>query len=295
MTVLKTHSLSKNYGKVRAVQDLSIQIEQGWIYGILGPNGSGKTTTLSMLLDIIPPNSGNYEWFGEAPSHKHRKRIGSLLETPNFYGYLSGERNLKIAAEIKEVSHSDIDRVLKIVNLHDRKKDAFKTYSLGMKQRLAVASALLGEPDVLLLDEPTNGLDPQGISDTRALIKQIAQEGTTIILASHMLDEVEKVCSHVAILKKGVLMVEGKVEEILGDENIIEVKADDLDLLQTMLRALPMEIEIERELDTLILTLPKHVSNKDINQYLFEKGIVLTHLASRKKNLEMQFLEITNQ
>lgn len=293
MTILNTKGLSKNYGNITALADLSIKVEQGSIYGLLGPNGSGKTTTLSILLDIIPANSGTYEWFGNPPSHKSRKKIGSLLETPNFYNYLSGERNLKIAAEIKGVPYADIDRVLKIVNLHNRRKSPFKTYSLGMRQRLSVASALLGNPEVLLLDEPTNGLDPQGISDTRSLIKRVAQEGVTIIMASHMLDEVEKVCTDVAILKKGKLLIEGKVEDILSEEQRIEVQSGNLDILYYTLLNHPTKLEVEKTTQSIIVSLPEGITSGDINAFLFDKGIVLTHLSSKKKNLEMQFLEIT--
>jgi len=293
--VLITNKLSKRYGTLEVLKDLSLEVMRGSIFGLLGPNGSGKTTTLGILLDVIPQNSGTYTWFEkEGPTNKLRKKIGAILETPNFYGYLSAERNLKISADIKGVDHSDIDRVLKIVDLFDRRTDKFKTFSLGMKQRLAIGAALLGKPEVLLLDEPTNGLDPQGIAEIRKLILMIASQGITIILASHMLDEVEKICSHVAIIKSGVLLFQGKVDEILGVENLLEVKADDMDELYRALKEYANIIEIKRELDRFVVKLPKEISNGEINQYFFSKGITLTHLVSKKKNLEMQFLEITN-
>ncbi len=294
--VLTTLGLTKRYGGLTAVDQLSLEVGKGTIFGLLGPNGSGKTTTLGMLLDIIQPTSGAYQWFGQAGSPGSRKRIGSILETPNFMGYLSGERNLKIAAEIKGVAYDDIERVLKIVELYDRKDDRFKTYSLGMKQRLALASALLGNPEVLLLDEPTNGLDPQGIADVRELIRKVAREyGITVILASHLLDEVEKLCSHVAIIKKGKLLVQGGVDEILGEEHIVEVQATDNEQLLKALNSYSGISDIKKELDKYVVKVADGATNETINKFLFEQGVVLTHLASRKKNLEAEFLELTKE
>jgi len=292
--VLTTNKLSKSYGSLQVLKDISLEVEQGAVFGLLGPNGSGKTTTLGILLDIIPQNSGTYKWFNQEPSFKLRKRIGAILETPNFFGYLSAERNLKISADIKEVPYADIERVLKIVDLFDRRNDKFKTFSLGMKQRLSIGAALLGKPEVLLLDEPTNGLDPQGIAEIRNLILMIARQGITIILASHMLDEVEKVCSHVAIIKKGTLLIQGKVDEILGDEDLLELKADNMPELHNAIKEFAVFVDVKMESDKYVVKLSRKISNGDINQYFFSKGIVLTHLASKKKNLEKQFLEITN-
>jgi len=295
MKILTINKLSKSYGTVNVLKELSLEVAQGSIFGLLGPNGSGKTTTLGILLDIIPQNSGSYNWFEqENLSYEARKKMGAILETPNFFGYLSAERNLKISADIKEVAYSDIERVLKIVDLFERRHDKFKTFSLGMKQRLAIAAALLGKPEVLLLDEPTNGLDPQGIAEIRNLILKIAKQGITIMLASHLLDEVEKICSHVAIIKKGVLLFHGKVDEILGNENILELKAENMDKLNDALKEYASVINIEKEPNKYVVKFPNSISNGEVNQYFFSKGIALTHLASKKKNLEMQFLEITN-
>ncbi len=292
--VLNTYNLTKKYGSLQVLKEVSLEIEKGSVFGLLGPNGSGKTTTLGIILDIIPQNKGTYEWFGQAPTNLSRKKIGAIVETPNFYGYLSAERNLMISAEIKEAPYSDIERVLKIVDLFDRRKDKFKTFSLGMKQRLSIAAALLGNPEVLVLDEPTNGLDPQGIAEIRNIILKVAKQGITIILASHMLDEVEKVCSHVAIIKKGALLVQGKVDEILGETYLLELKADNMEELHIAIKEFAMVVDVKLELDKYIVKLSKKISNGEINKYFFSKGIALTHLASRKKNLEMQFLEITN-
>ncbi|MEI7662546.1 MAG: ATP-binding cassette domain-containing protein, partial [Bacteroidota bacterium] len=198
--VLSISSISKRYGKIQAVSDLSLEVKKGQVFGILGPNGSGKTTTLSIILELLKANSGSFKWFGRAASKESRKRIGSVIESPNFFPYLSPVVNLKIVADIKDQEYDDIERVLHLTGLYDRRNSKFRTFSFGMKQRLAVASALLGNPDVLILDEPTNGLDPQGIAHIRELILHIAGQGTTIIIASHLLDEVQKICSHVAVL-----------------------------------------------------------------------------------------------
>ncbi len=206
MSILTVENLSKSYGRVEALKNVSFSVPEGTVFGILGPNGSGKTTTLGTITDILKPTSGSYKLFGEPTSAASRRKIGTLLETPNFYHYLSGVQNLEIVAEIKQHGKEDIDRVLETVDLTKRKDSKFSTYSLGMKQRLAIASCLLGSPSVLIFDEPTNGLDPVGIAEIRELMKRLYREGKTIIMASHLLDEVEKVCTDVAILKRGELI-----------------------------------------------------------------------------------------
>jgi ABC-2 type transport system ATP-binding protein len=293
-SVLRTFKLSKQYGALKAVNDLNIEVPKGSVYGILGPNGSGKTTTLGILLDVIPATTGIFKWFNQDPTPQHRQRIGSILETPNFYGYLSAERNLKISADIKGAPYSDIERVLHLVNLYDRKDSKFKYFSLGMKQRLSIAAALLGKPEVLILDEPTNGLDPQGIFEIRELIHRAAADGMTIIMASHMLDEVEKICTDVAIIKNGTLLIQGRVSDILTEGNLIEVQATDMTELYVALRDHSAVTDITRELDKYVVRFNTEIPNDQLNRYLFEKGIALTHLAGRRKNLETQFLEMTN-
>ncbi len=292
--ILTINNLTKQYGKRVVLNNLSLNVEKGSVYGLLGPNGSGKTTTLSILLDIIPPNNGTYEWFGQAENHQSRKKIGSLLESPNFYGYLSAERNLKIAADIKEVPYSDIERVLKFVSLYERRNDSFKTFSLGMKQRLAIASALLGNPEILVLDEPTNGLDPKGIYEIRELIFSISNQGITIIIASHILDEIEKVCTDVAIIKNGNLITKGKVSDILSEDQILEVGSTNLEALHDALKGISGINSIRKELNIMALSLNGDMNAETINKMLLQKGIIVNHLAFRKKNLEMQFLELTN-
>jgi len=293
--VLQTNNLTKKYGRLTALDDFTLDIPKGTVYGILGPNGSGKTTTLAIVLDVLRENKGTFHWFDESePNHISRKKIGSILETPNFYPYLSAEKNLKIVAAIKEVDKSNVDRILNIVGLLERRNDKFATFSLGMKQRLSIAAALLGEPEVLLLDEPTNGLDPQGISEIRQLIIEVAQRGTTVIIASHLLDEIEKVCTNVAIIKKGKLLTQGKVDEILSDDNILELKSDDLNKLYLTVKTFSGIKNVEQLANTVRVTLENEIPAYRVNQFLFENGIVLSHLESKKKSLEMQFLEFTN-
>ena len=293
--ILSISNITKFYGRIRALQQLSFEVPEGSVFGILGPNGSGKTTLLGILTDVLKANEGTYQWFGQPPSAAQRKRIGTLLETPNFYHYLSGQRNLEIAAAIKGCDARDISRVLELVRLTERRKSKFSTYSLGMKQRLAIASCLLGNPSILVFDEPTNGLDPAGIAEIRQLIRELAHEGKTIILASHLLDEVEKVCTHVAILQKGQLITAGNVNEVLVNENMVALAAPDLDALKTTLMSFPGVRDIKKVDLQLQVFFEKDQPNLgSINQYCFEKGIVLNHLELRKRSLESKFIELTN-
>lgn len=294
MNVLSLKSISKNYGAIHALNSVSFDVPEGSVFGILGPNGSGKTTMLGIVMDILRPSSGSFTFFDQPPSATMRKQIGTLLETPNFYHYLSAEKNLRISAEIKGQGYNDIDEVLKKVNLFERKDSKFSTYSLGMKQRLAIAAALLGNPSVLIFDEPTNGLDPVGIAQIRELIKSLAREGKTIIMASHLLEEVEKVCTHVAILKKGILLAAGNVDEILVNEDIIEVAASDLALLEQYLQNIGGYSAIKNTGSFIQLFFANGTAKPDdINRYCFNNGITLTHLQLKKKSLESKFLELT--
>jgi ABC-2 type transport system ATP-binding protein len=295
MQILAVENLSKKYGSIQALKNVSFTVAQGSVFGILGPNGSGKTTLLATIMDIVKPTDGSFKLFGEVPAEKHRQQIGTLLETPNFYHYLSGERNLKIAAEIKQKGMEDIPRALQMVNLTQRKNSKFSTYSLGMKQRLAIASCLLGNPEVMVFDEPTNGLDPVGIAEIRELIKGLNREGKTIIMASHLLDEVEKVCTHVAILKKGDLIAAGDVNEILSTEDIIEVAANDAARLHAVIAGMNGYNSLKENGKFLQLFYPAGTANlEEINRYCFNNHIVLTHLQLKKKSLEAKFIELTN-
>ncbi len=291
--MLKISNLTKKYGPITAVNNLSLEVDDGNVFGILGPNGSGKTTTLGIILGIIKANSGAYEWFeGETPRNT-RRRIGAILETPNFYPYLNADDNLDIIAHIKKVSKPRVDELLELVNLKHRRKSRFKTYSLGMKQRLAIAGALIGDPDVLIFDEPTNGLDPQGIAEVRNTLLQIADTGKTIIMASHILDEVEKICSHVAIIKNGTLLATGTVGSILEMDQEIILSSDDNNKLLEILTPLAHLYNLKVQNGFITGSLKEGFSTADINLLAFQKGITLTHLVAKKPSLESEFLEIT--
>lgn len=290
--ILRIQQLSKNFGSIHALQQVSFEVPEGSVMGILGPNGSGKTTLLSIILDVLKASSGSYEWLRLPSTNHHRTQIGTLLETPNFYHYLSAVDNLKITAAIKNCSTEDIEPALKLVGLWERKDSAFQTYSLGMKQRLAIANALLGKPKVLVLDEPTNGMDPMGISEIRALIKTLNQNGTTIIMASHLLDEVEKVCTHVAILKQGQLLIAGPVLEVLSQEDCIEVKAQNLEALLQLLLQYPASKNVRISNDT-VMIYGNELDLAHINQYCMQQGTILTHLLQKRTSLEAKFIELT--
>jgi ABC-2 type transport system ATP-binding protein len=291
-TILSIRNLTKHYGRIRAVTDLTLEVNKGEVYGILGPNGSGKTTTLGMILDVVNPTSGIYTWFGQSPSHHDRKRIGSILEQPLFYPYLSPLQNLKILSLIKEVPASPSEELLKMVGLYDRRHSKFSTFSYGMRQRMALAASLLGNPEVLILDEPTNGLDPQGIAEVRELIRMTASRGVTIILASHLLDEVQKTCTHVCVLDKGKRLFAGNVQEVLQETVLVEVASSDMAKLQQTLSGSPLIRSMELKQDLLLVSLAEDISGSDLNAALYQQGIVLSHLVQRKKTLENYFLEL---
>jgi ABC-2 type transport system ATP-binding protein len=293
--ILSIQGLSKSYKHVKAIRNLDLEIIEGQAYGILGPNGSGKTTTLSIVTGIIRQDSGAFLWFGKEPEASQRRNIGSLIETPHFYPYLNLERNLRIICDIKGMSYKDIDRVLETAQLSARKRSRFSTLSLGMKQRLGIAAVLLGDPRVLVLDEPTNGLDPEGIAEVREIVVQQVKEGKTLILASHILSEVEKICTHVAILKKGELLANGPVKELLAEDEIIEVSCDNNEILRQKLLESPLVKEFETENGLLVLTLNEKVSPSDVNAFAFANKLVIHHMLSRKRSLESQFLELVKE
>jgi len=293
-SILSLNNITKSYGKIQALKGVSFDVPQGSVFGILGPNGSGKTTLLGVVMDVLKPNGGNFRWFGEEPSDKQRRKIGTLLETPNFYHYLSGERNLQIAAAIKQKPPEDVDRVVKLVRLYERRQSKFQTYSLGMKQRLAIASCLLGNPSVLVFDEPTNGLDPSGIAEIRELIIELSKEGKTIILASHLLAEVEKVCTHVAILQQGTLITSGSVHSVLSNEEWLELGSANPEKLKTLLNQFPGIKKTEESGDYLLVFFESSPDASALNQFCFEHGLVLNHLQLRKKSLESEFIALTH-
>jgi ABC-type multidrug transport system ATPase subunit len=293
--VLKINNLSKRFGRIQAVDKLDLTVTQGQIFGILGPNGSGKTTTLGMILEVVAPSGGSYQWFIDVKAVEARKNIGSILETPSFYPYLTAVQNLRIAAHIKQCGTDRIEPVLEQVGLLDRKDDKFKTYSLGMKQRLSIAAALLSDPPVLILDEPTNGLDPQGIAEVRDLIKEVAAQGKTIIMASHLLDEVQKVCTHFCVLRKGIKIHEGSVEDTLGEINRVEVASQDMEKLEKCLAGFPGIESVQQTGNSLFVVLKPDFTSAEINDFCFKHGIVLRKLVTQTNSLEKEFLKILKE
>lgn len=293
--VLSIRGLSKRYGSIIAVDHIDLEVERGSVFGILGPNGSGKTTTLGVLLDVVRPTSGTFSWFGGLPDKTQRKKIGAILETPLFYPYLSGRKNLELIAAIKGLPGDDIDQALQAVGLSERMHSRFRTYSLGMKQRLAIAATLIGRPEVLILDEPTNGLDPSGIAEIRDIIRNVASHGVTIILASHILDEVQKTCTHVAVLEKGKIRYSGPVDSVLNDGHWVELASASMAALHLVLKNTSFVMEVQEEKDLFIARLEDRLPLEELNRYLFENGVILSHLAYRQKSLESYFLELLNK
>jgi len=295
-SILKISNLTKKYGLLTAVNNLSFDIEKGSVYGILGPNGSGKSTTLGIVLSVVNKTSGNFSWFGGTlTTHQALKKVGAIIERPNFYPYMTAYQNLKLVCKIKGITYDTIQKTLETVGLIERKDSKFSTFSLGMKQRLAIASALLNDPEILILDEPTNGLDPQGIHQIREIIKEIAQNGTTILLASHLLDEVEKVCTHVVVLRKGVNLYSGRVDELISSDGFFELKTHQKEELISLLDSHPnfSHSKVENDLITAFLEHPMEA--EEFNRLLFKNGIVLSHLVKRKESLEEQFLQLTDK
>ena len=293
--ILTLNNLSKKFGALTAVSNLSFTIKKGNVYGILGPNGSGKSTTLGIVLNVINKTSGDFTWFDDNIStHEALKKVGAIIERPNFYPYMTAVQNLKLVCQIKEVSTSKIEEKLEVVGLLDRKHSKFNTFSLGMKQRLAIASALLNDPEILILDEPTNGLDPQGIHQIREIIKKIAKQGTTILLASHLLDEVEKVCSHVVILRKGVKLYSGRVDQMNASHGFFELNSNENPILTECISKQAKFDHYKEEDDKIIAFLAHELDAESLNKQLCKDGITLTHLVKRKESLEEQFLQLTN-
>jgi len=294
MEVLNINNLSKRYGSIKALDGLNLTVQSGQVLGILGPNGSGKTTTLGLILSILKPNQGSFTWFENKYDGKHRLKIGSILETPNFFPYLNADDNLEIVRQIKCVDNRNFDDLLALVKLTERRKSQFRTYSLGMKQRLAIAATLIGDPEVVIFDEPTNGLDPEGIAEVRGTLKEIANRGKTVIMASHMLDEVEKICSHVAIIKRGKLLATGPVGSILSEDMTIEINADNKESLRNFLETIPQIKSVTQIGNILECSADATIDLAILNSKANSLGISLTHLVARKRKLEEEFLEITN-
>jgi ABC-2 type transport system ATP-binding protein len=294
-TILSINNLNKKYNKyVHAVNNVSLEIKKGNVYGILGPNGSGKSTTLGIVLNVVNKTSGTYSWFGgKLETHEALKKVGAIIERPNFYPYMTAKQNLELVCKIKNINYSKVQEKLTLVGLVDRENSKFNTFSLGMKQRLAIASALLNDPEILILDEPTNGLDPQGIHQIRDIIRLIASKGTTILLASHLLDEVEKVCSHVLVLQKGQILYSGTVDGMSSNEGYFELQSENNDILINVIQKHPAIEKVVIEEGKVLVYLKNPMEASDLNKYLFENNIYLNHLVKRKSSLEDQFLELT--
>jgi len=293
-TLLQLDQLSKHYGKLKAVDQLSISIKKGNIYGLLGPNGSGKSTTLGMILNVINPTSGSFQWYeGTHTTHQALKKIGAIIERPNFYPYMTALQNLTLICKIKQCSTENIQEKLELVGLWDRRHSKFKTYSLGMKQRLAIAAALVNNPELLILDEPTNGLDPEGIHQIRKLIFKIAEGGTTILLASHLLDEVEKVCNQVIVLKNGVKFYQGPVDAISQTFGFFELSSKNLLKLKAFLKDIPQIQSIREEKGSLIVSLNAEIEAEELSLKLAAANIFVTHMVKKMPSLEDQFLTLT--
>ena len=293
-TILTIENLTKKFGKLTAVDNLSFSIEKGNVYGILGPNGSGKSTTLGIVLNVVNKTSGNFSWFGgDVSTHNALKKVGAIIERPNFYPYMTAKQNLELVCKIKGVATTQVQKTLDTVGLLERQDDTFKGFSLGMKQRLAIASALLNTPEILILDEPTNGLDPQGIHQIRGIIQKIASQGTTILLASHLLDEVEKVCTHVVVLSKGKSLYVGRVEQMNASFGFVTLQCSDMPGLKKVLEESTSFDNIKQDAAYLVANLTQEMDAAKLNAFLFEKGITLSHLVQRKESLEEKFLALT--
>src|SRR6266496_706334 len=296
--VLRTRNLSKQYGKRLAVDNLNLEVHRGEIFGFLGPNGAGKTTTIRMALGLIAPTSGSVEILGQdIVTHRASvlPRVGALIETPALYLYMSGRDNLRaVASVLGGVPKQRIDTVLELVGLRVRQKDRVRTYSLGMKQRLGVAIALLQDPDVLILDEPANGLDPAGIVEMRDLMHHLAQEGKTVFISSHLLTEVQQICTRVAIINLGKLVTESTVEELTSGQGQFAVKvehaAEALDLVHTQAWGKGARIDD----NGMLTTLAPEGRGRNLNLFLVNAGFVPETIAPATQDLEQIFLHLTN-
>ena len=292
--VIQTEGLTKRFGKIVAVDNLSLTVPRGHVFGLLGPNGSGKTTTMGMLLGLTRPTAGSCRLFGERGSHQDAlRRVGAIVETPTFYPYLTGRQNLAYFQGILgRGTASELDDLLEQVSLADRAADRFHTYSLGMKQRLGLAYALLGDPELLFLDEPTNGMDPAGMAEMRGLIRSLGTEDRTVFLSSHLLHEVEQVCDSVVILSKGKLIAQGSVAELLQGRGQIRLRTTDNDEAVAVLTALDWVEEARIENGMVYVSAPPERA-ADVSAALSRADIYLTEMTSGQDSLESYFLEIT--
>lgn len=296
--VVKTNNLTKHFGQIVAVDNLSLEVHKGQIFGFLGPNGSGKSTTMGMMLGLIAPTSGSVEVFGLEARHNLPAilpRVGAMMETPGLYPYLSGRDNLNIFARLSgHIPDKRIDEVLEMVDLTSRAKDKFGSYSTGMKQRLALGCALLHNPELIILDEPTNGLDPSGMKEIRELIIELGKQGKTIFLNSHLLHEVELVCERVAIIKRGKVVVEGPVKELVSTKDILQIKVNDTEKAMAILREQDWITSVNRDGDYIMLGVnPDRAA--DVSAALAGQGVFPSEIKAKESSLEQFFLEQTEE
>jgi ABC-2 type transport system ATP-binding protein len=296
MNVIETQDLTKRYGRgTLAVDRVSFEVGRGQVFGFLGPNGSGKTTTIGMLLGVITPTGGTMRLFGESDARglqRARLRTGATLEQPNFYPYMSGLDNLRIVANVKGAPRREIERVLDVTGLSARQKSRFRTYSLGMKQRLALAAALLNDPDLVVLDEPANGLDPEGMREIRDIVSALAHAGKTVFLSSHLLWEVERMCTHAAIVSRGRIVRRASVAELIAGATVVELRGGDPDLLRQAATLYPGATHVERREQFVVVTL-RDDDTGALNRWLGERGLFVSHLARRARTLEDAFMDAT--
>ena len=295
-SVIRTDGLTKRYGDILAVDDLSLEVPRGQVLGLLGPNGSGKTTTMGMLLGLVKPTAGSFSLFGGSTSHQSAlHRVGAIVETPAFYPYLSGRDNLAYYQGITgKGNRKELDELLSKVGLADRAKSRFRTYSLGMKQRLGLAYALLGDPELLFLDEPTNGMDPAGMAEVREMIRGLGTGGRTVLLSSHLLHEVEQVCDSVAILSKGKLIAQGNVADLVHTRAGERVRLRTTDNVKAIevLSALEWVGDVTTEGESVIVEAPSERSS-ELSAALGRSEVYVTEMAADEMSLEQYFLDIT--
>ena len=294
--VIQTDGLTKRYGDILAVDELSMKVPRGHIFGLLGPNGSGKTTTMGMLLGLVKPTAGRFNLFdADTQHHEALSRVGAIVETPSFYPYLSGRDNLAYFQGIAgRGDRRELDDLLEKVGLADRGDSRFRTYSLGMKQRLGLAYALLGDPELLFLDEPTNGMDPAGMAEVRDLIRSLGTGGRTVLLSSHLLHEVEQVCDSVGILSKGKLIVQGKVEDLVhsrGGERVRLRTTDNVKAVE-VLSALDWVDDVSADGESVVVTAPGERS-PELSMALGRSEVYVTEMAAEEMSLEQYFLDVT--
>jgi ABC-2 type transport system ATP-binding protein len=300
MPVIEIQALRKAYRSLRgppttAVDGLDLSVAEGGVFGFLGPNGSGKTTTIRCLLGLVQPSGGGTRLLGAEPGDLSTVvgRVGSMVETPQFFPNFSGRRNLELLARLDGIGRAQVDDALDLVGLGSRARSPFRTYSLGMKQRLGLAAALVKDPEVLILDEPANGLDPAGIKEIRDLVRRLGSEGRTVFVSSHLLGEVQQMCDRVAILARGRLVTEGPVAEVLahGRSSRLVVRVEPLDVALATLRAAELEASVED--DHILVQLPAEDAAR-VTRVLADARLYVRELRPEEVDLETVFLELTS-